>query len=99
MHEWKSQSHVKWDCKYHIIIIPKYRRKVLYGKVRVKIGTIIRELCQQKGVELVEGKAMSDHIHLCLSIPPKYTLSMGFESELNLIEKEQVKPKNRNTKL
>jgi putative transposase len=75
MHDWKSQNHVKWDCKYHIIFIPKYRRKVLYGTLRAKVGTIIRELCQQKGVELVEGKAMSDHIHLCLSIPPKYSVS------------------------
>jgi putative transposase len=80
MHEWKSQNHVKWDCKYHLIFIPKYRRKVLYGKLRAKVGTIMRELCQQKGVELVEGKAMSDHIHLCLSIPPKYSVShvVGF---------------------
>ena len=75
MHDWKSQNHVKWDCKYHIIFIPKYRRKVLYGTLRAKVGTIIRELCQQKGVELVEGKAMSDHIHLCLSIPPKYSVA------------------------
>lgn len=80
MHEWKSQTHVKWDCKYHIVFIPKYRRKALYGKLRGKVGMIIRELCQQKGVELVEGKAMSDHIHLCLSIPPKYSVShvVGF---------------------
>ena len=75
MHDWKSQNHVKWDCKYHIVFIPKYRRKVLYGKVRTKVGTIIRELCEQKGVELIEGKAMSDHIHLCLSIPPKYSVA------------------------
>jgi putative transposase len=80
MHDWKSQNHVKWDCKYHIVFIPKYRRKVLYGKLRAKVGTIIRELCQQKGVELIEGKAMSDHIHLCLSIPPKYSVAhvVGF---------------------
>ena len=80
MHDWKSQNHVKWDCKYHIVFIPKYRRKVLYGKLRAKVGTIIRELCEQKGVELIEGKAMSDHIHLCLSIPPKYSVAhvVGF---------------------
>ena len=80
MQDWKSQNHVKWDCKYHIVFIPKYRRKVLYGKVRTKVGTIIRELCEQKGVELIEGKAMSDHIHLCLSIPPKYSVAhvVGF---------------------
>ncbi|MDM8528524.1 IS200/IS605 family transposase, partial [Anaerolineales bacterium HSG24] len=80
MHDWKSQSHVKWDCKYHIVFIPKYRKKVFYGKMRVKIGAILRDLCQQKGVELVEGRAMPDHIHLCLSIPPKYSVShtIGF---------------------
>ena len=80
MHDWKSQSHVKWDCKYHIVFIPKYRQKVFYGKMRIRVGAIIRELCQHKGVELVEGRAMPDHIHLCLSIPPKYSVShtVGF---------------------
>jgi len=73
MHEWKSSSHTKWDCKYHIVFIPKYRKKVFYGKLRRKVGTILRDLCQQKGVELLEGRAMPDHIHLCLSIPPKYS--------------------------
>jgi putative transposase len=80
MHDWKSQSHVKWDCKYHIVFNPKYRQKVIYGKLRSRIETILRELCLQKGVELLEGKAMSDHIHLCLSIPPKHSVShvVGF---------------------
>ena len=76
MHEWQSQSHVRWDCKYHIVIVPKYRRKVFYGRMRGKIGKILRELCQQRGVELVEGHAMLDHVHLCLSIPPKYSVAM-----------------------
>ena len=76
MHEWQSQSHVRWDCKYHIVIVPKYRRKVFYGRMRGKIGKILRELCQQRGVELVEGHAMLDHVHLCLSIPPKYSVVM-----------------------
>ena len=75
MHDWKSQNHVKWDCKYHIVFIPKYRRKVFYGRLKAKTGTILRELCEQKGVELIAGKAMADHIHLCLSIPPKYSVS------------------------
>jgi len=75
MHDWNRQSHVKWDCKYHIVFIPKYRQKVMYGELRTRVGTILRELCHQKGVELLEGKAMSDHIHLCLSIPPKYSVS------------------------
>lgn len=80
MHDWKSQSHVKWDCKYHLVFIPKYRQKVFYGQMRAKVGAIIRELCQQKGVEVVEGRAMPDHIHLCLSIPPKYSVAhtVGF---------------------
>ena len=80
MHEWQSQSHVKWECKYHIVFIPKYRHKVFYGKMRRKVGMILRQLCEQKGVDLPEGHAMADHIHLCLSIPPKYGVSqiIGF---------------------
>lgn len=80
MHEWQSLSHVRWDCKYHVVIIPKYRRKVFYGKLRRQIGAILRELCRQRGIELVEGHAMPDHIHLCLSIPPKYSVAyaIGF---------------------
>jgi putative transposase len=80
MHEWQSLSHVRWDCKYHVVIVPKYRKKVLYGRLRRQIGAILRELCRQRGVELVEGNAMPDHIHLCLSIPPKYSVAyvIGF---------------------
>ena len=80
MHEWQSLSHVRWECKYHIVIIPKYRRKVLYGRVRREVGRILRELCEQRGVELVEGKAMPDHVHMCLSIPPKFSVAhtIGF---------------------
>jgi putative transposase len=80
MNELQSQSHVKWECKYHVVFIPKYRQKIFYGKMRRKVGRILRELCVQKGVELLEGHAMPDHIHLCLSIPPKYSVShtIGF---------------------
>ena len=80
MHEWQSLSHVRWDCKYHVVIIPKYRRKVFYGRLRRQIGTILRDLCRQGGVEMLEGHAMPDHIHLCLSIPPKYSVAfvLGF---------------------
>jgi putative transposase len=80
MHEWQSLSHVRWDCKYHVVIIPKYRRKVFYGRLRRRIGTILRDLCRQRGIELLEGHAMPDHIHLCLSIPPKYSVAfvVGF---------------------
>ena len=76
MKDWQSQAHVKWDCKCHVVILPKYRKKVLYGKMRRDVGTILRELCRQKGVELVEGKAMPDHIHMLLSVPPKYSIAM-----------------------
>ena len=80
MHEWQSLSHVRWDCKYHVVIAPKYRRKVLYGKLRAKVGEILRELCRQRGVELLEGKARPDHVHMCLSIPPKFSVAflIGF---------------------
>jgi putative transposase len=80
MHEWQSLSHVRWDCKYHVVIIPKYRRKVFYGRLRRQIGTILGELCRQRGVEMLEGHAMPDHIHMCLSIPPKYSVAfvLGF---------------------
>ena len=61
MENFESLSHVRWECKYHIVFIPKYRRKVLFGKLRAAIGRIIRDLCQQKGVEVLEGHAMPDH--------------------------------------
>ena len=76
MHDWQSLSHVRWDCKYHIVIVPKYRRKVIYGRMKRQIGRILRELCEQRGIVLIEGHAMADHIHLCLSIPPKYSVAM-----------------------
>ena len=76
MKDWQSQAHVKWDCKYHVVIVPKYRKKALYGSLRGKIGKIFRELCRQKGIELVEGKAMSDHVHMLLSVPPRYSIAM-----------------------
>jgi len=80
MHDWTSLSHVRWDCKYHVVIVPKYRQKRLYGKFRRGVGTILRELCEQKGVELLEGHLMPDHIHMCLRIPPKYSVAffLGF---------------------
>lgn len=80
MHDWSSLSHVRWECKYHVVIVPKYRKKKLYGKVRARVGTILRDLCRQRGVELMEGHLMSDHIHMCLSVPPKYSIAfvIGF---------------------
>jgi putative transposase len=80
MHEWQSLSHVRWDCKYHIVIVPKYRHKVFYGRTRRRVGEILRELCRQRGIGLIEGHAMPDHIHMCLSIAPKFSVSctVGF---------------------
>jgi putative transposase len=71
---------VRWECKYHVVIIPKYRRRALYGQLRNKVGRILRELCDQRGVELIEGSAKADHIHMCLSIAPKYSVAhtVGF---------------------
>jgi putative transposase len=76
MKEWQSQAHVKWDCKYHIVILPKYRKKAMYGRLRGKIDKIFRELCRQKEIELLEGRAMSDHVHMLLSVPPRYSIAM-----------------------
>lgn len=75
MRDWQSQSHVRWYCKYHIVFVPKYRKRVIFGQLRTGIGKILRELCEQQGVELVEGHAMSDHVHMCLSIPPKFSVA------------------------
>jgi len=80
MHDWASLSHVRWDCKYHVVIVPKYRKKVLYGKIRKRVGEVIRDLCRQRGVELLEGHLMADHVHMCLQIPPKFSVAfvIGF---------------------
>ncbi|MFQ5592464.1 MAG: IS200/IS605 family transposase [Phycisphaerae bacterium] len=73
-------AHAKWECKYHVVMLPKYRHKRLYGRVRREVGKILRELCRQKSIELLEGNAMVDHIHMLLSVPPKYSIShtIGF---------------------
>ena len=68
-------SHTVWECKYHIVWIPKYRRKVIYGKLRKEIGATLRRLCDYKGIEIIEAQACKDHLHMCVSIPPKYSVS------------------------
>jgi putative transposase len=80
MQDWQSLTHVRWDCKYHVVIVPKYRKKVLYGKSRKRIGDILRDLCRQRGVDVMEGHLMPDHVHMCLRIPPKYSVAfvIGF---------------------
>ena len=71
----KSLSHTVWECKYHIVWVPKKRRKIIYGQLRNELKTVLRKLCEYKGLEVLEGKMCIDHIHMCLSIPPKYSVS------------------------
>lgn len=75
-----SLAHSKWNCKYHIVFAPKYRRQVIYGKIYKDVGKIIRQLCEQKGVELIEAEACKDHIHILVAIPQKYSVAqfMGY---------------------
>ena len=75
-----SLAHTRWKCQYHIVFIPKYRRKVLYGRVKEDLREILRTLCGYKKVEIVEGAVCADHVHLCVSIPPKLSVSdfMGY---------------------
>ena len=77
---YQSLSHSKWDCKYHVVFVPKYRRKVLYGEIRKNLGKIFHELAKQKECQIIEGHLMPDHVHILISIPPKYSVSavMGF---------------------
>ena len=70
-----SLAHTKWNCKYHIVFAPKYRRQVIYGKIKEDIGKILRKLCEQKGVEIIEAEACKDHIHMLVSIPLKLSIS------------------------
>ena len=70
-----SLNHTIWECKYHIVWVPKNRRKILYGKLRTEVGTLLRKLCEYKKIEVIEGKACIDHIHICVAIPPKYAVS------------------------
>ncbi len=75
MRDYKSLTHIRWDCKYHIVFIPKKRQKWIYGQVREKLKEILHELARRKSYEIVEGHLMKDHIHMCVSIPPKYSVS------------------------
>ena len=75
MDEFESLSHTRWDCKYHIVFIPKCRRKLLYGNLRQHLGEIFRKLASQKESRIEEGHLMPDHVHMMISIPPKYSVS------------------------
>ena len=87
-----SLAHTQWECKYHIVIAPKYRRQIIYGKIKQDIVHMIRKLCEYKGVEIIEAEACKDHIHMLVSLPPKYSVSqfMGYlkgKSSLMIFEK------------
>ena len=87
-----SLAHTQWTCKYHIVFAPKYRRQIIYGKIKSDIGTMLRKLCEYKGIEIIEAEACKDHIHMLVSIPPKYSVSqiMGYlkgKSSLMIFEK------------
>ena len=71
----KSLSHTKWTCKYHIVFAPKYRRQAVYGEIKADIGAILRKLCEQRGVEIIEAQACVDHIHMMVSIPPNLSVA------------------------
>ena len=87
-----SLAHTKWECKYHIVFAPKCRRQIIYGKIKADIGQMLRKLCEYKGIEIIEAEACKDHIHILISIPPKYSVAqiMGYlkgKSSLMIFEK------------
>ena len=75
MKDSNSLAHTKWNCKYHVVFAPKYRRQAIYGELRAEIGQILRKLCEQKGIEIIEANACPDHIHMLISIPPKISVA------------------------
>ena len=87
-----SLAHTKWDCKYHLVFAPKYRRQVIYKDIKADVGQILGTLCRRKGIEIIEAQCMPDHIHMLVSIPPKYSVSevVGYlkgKSSLMIFEK------------
>jgi putative transposase len=80
MNDYQSLNHTRWDCKFHVVWIPKCRKKMLYGQLRRQLGPVLRELAQQKESEIVEGHLVADHVHMLISIPPKYAVAqvIGF---------------------
>jgi putative transposase len=95
---YQSLSHSSWNCKYHVIFVPKYRKKVIYGKIREKLGLIFHELARQKECRIVEGKLVIDHVHMCIEIPPKHAVSsiIGFLKGKSAIAIARMSGKQRN---
>jgi len=101
MPDYKSLTHTRWDCKYHVVFIPKKRQKFIYGQLRRYLGEILHDLARRKGIEIVEGHMMKDHIHMCLSIPPKYAVSnmVGYlkgKSAISIARKFRGRQRNFN---
>ena len=99
MPDYRSLSHTRWDCKYHIVFISKKRQKVIYGSRRKYLGEIFHELAKRRGCEIVEGHLMPDHVHMCLRIPPKYPVSnvIGFiKGKAAILIARNFKGKQRN---
>ena len=99
MYDEQSLSHTRWECKYHLVWIPKYRKKVIYLSLRKYLGEILRELATQKESKIIEGHLMSDHVHMLISIPPKYAVSqvVGFikgKSAIQIARNFQGRKKN-----
>ena len=99
MNDVESLSHTKWECKYHIVFIPKYRKKALYGALRQQLGDLLRQLAMQRESRIEEGHLMGDHVHMLVSIPPKYSVSqvVGYlkgKSAIHIARTFMGKPRN-----
>ena len=94
----QSLSHSKWDCKYHVVFVPKRRRRVLFGQVRRHLGAIFHALARQKECEIMEGHLLPDHVHMCITIPPKYPVAsvIGFLKGKSAIAVARLNGKERN---
>jgi putative transposase len=95
---YQSLSHSRWDCKYHVVFVPKRRRKALYGEMRKQLGSIFHELARQKECQIIEGHLMADHVHMCIAIPPKYAVAsmIGFLKGKSAIAIARMQGKERN---
>lgn len=95
---YQSLSHTKWDCKYHVVFVPKYRRKVLYRELRQQLGPIFHELARQKACRILEGHLVTDHVHMCIEIPPKHAVAsvIGFIKGKSAIAVARLQGKERN---
>ena len=95
---YQSLSHSKWDCKYHVVFVPKRRRKELFGHIRKELGAVFHELARQKECQIIEGHTMPDHVHLCIAIPPKHAVAsvIGFMKGKSAIAIARLQGKERN---